>query len=34
MVFMLIATVILWKWYDLTPQKVAENKAKLAEMGL
>ncbi len=34
MIFMLFATLILWKWYNLTPEKVAENKTKLAEMGL
>jgi hypothetical protein len=31
---MLIATIILWKFFNLTPDKVKENKEKLAEMGL
>ncbi|MFX0087989.1 MAG: MFS transporter [Candidatus Hodarchaeota archaeon] len=30
----LICTLIFWKFYDLTPDKVAMNKAKLKEMGL
>jgi GPH family glycoside/pentoside/hexuronide:cation symporter len=34
MVFMFIGAIILWKFYDLTPDKVQQNKAKLAEMGL
>ena len=34
MIFMLIGTIILWKWYDLTPEKVRINKEKLAEIGL
>ncbi len=34
MVFMFIATIILWKFFTLTPDKVKENKEKLAEMGL
>ena len=29
-----IATVIFWKFYDLTPDKVAANKAKLEELGI
>jgi len=34
MIFMLIATVILWKLFKLTPDKVKKNKEKLAEMEL
>jgi GPH family glycoside/pentoside/hexuronide:cation symporter len=34
MIFMLIATILLWKFYKLTPDKVKENKEKLAELGL
>jgi Na+/melibiose symporter-like transporter len=34
MIFMLIATIILWKFFNLTPDKVKENKEKLAELGL
>jgi len=32
--FMGIGTLIFWKFYDITPQKSAEIKAKLKEMGL
>jgi len=34
MIFMLIATIILWKFYKLTPDKVKEIKEKLKEIGL
>ena len=30
----LITIFIFWKWYDLTPKNIAENKAKLKELGL
>lgn len=30
----LVCTLIFWKYYDLTPEKVEENKKKLAEMGI
>jgi GPH family glycoside/pentoside/hexuronide:cation symporter len=33
-ILVLITIFIFWKWYDLTPQKVAENKEKLKELGL
>jgi hypothetical protein len=31
---MLIAALLFWRLYDLTPEKVAANKAKLEEMGI
>jgi len=34
MIFMLIATIILWKYYKLTPEVVKMNKEKMAELGL
>lgn len=34
MIFMFIATIILWRYFKLTPDKVKENKEKLKEMGL
>ena len=34
MIFMLIATIILWRFFKLTPDKVKENKEKLAVIGL
>lgn len=34
MIFILLATLILWKFYDLTAEKVKRNKEKLGEMGL
>ena len=34
MIFMFIGSFILWKYYDLTPEKVKINKEKLAELGL
>jgi hypothetical protein len=33
-VVVLIATLLFWKLYDLTPDKVAANKAILEERGL
>jgi len=33
MIFMLIAAIILWKFYTLTPDKVRMNKEKIIEMG-
>ena len=33
-IIVLITTLIFWKWYDLTPDKVAENKGKLEELGI
>jgi Na+/melibiose symporter-like transporter len=30
----LIATLLFWRFYDLTPDKVAENKVKLKELGI
>ena len=33
-VFALILLIIFWKFYDLTPDKVANNKAKLKELGI
>ncbi len=33
-IIMLVATLLFWKFYDLTPQKVKENKAKLKELGI
>jgi Na+/melibiose symporter-like transporter len=32
-VVVLITTLIFWKYYDLTPEKIAENRKKLEEMG-
>ena len=34
MLFMLVSTIILWKFFKLTPDKVKENKAKLKELSL
>jgi len=34
MIFMLIATIVLWKFFKLTPEKVKENREKLKEIGL
>ncbi|MBD3338355.1 MAG: MFS transporter [Candidatus Lokiarchaeota archaeon] len=34
MLFMLAGALIFWKFYKLTPEKVAENQAKVEEMGL
>lgn len=33
-ILILITILIFWKYYDLTPDKVATNKAKLKELGL
>ncbi len=30
----LVMTIIFWRRYDLTPQKAAENRKKLEEMGI
>lgn len=34
MICMLIGGLIFWKWYDLTPEKVMANQARLKEMNL
>jgi len=31
---MLISTIVLWKYYDLTPEKVKVLKEKLEQIGL
>jgi len=33
-IFIFIGALILWKWYDLTPEKIQANQAKLVELGL
>ena len=33
-ILILVTLIIFWKYYELTPDKVAANKAKLKEMGL
>ena len=33
-IFVLITIILFWKFYDLTPEKVAQNKEKLKELGL
>jgi Na+/melibiose symporter-like transporter len=33
-ILVLVCTLIFWKFYDLTPDKVAANRAKLKELGL
>jgi Na+/melibiose symporter-like transporter len=33
-IFMLIATIIFWKFYDLTPDKVKLNQEKIIELNL
>ncbi len=33
-IFMLIGTIIFWKWYDLTPDKIEFNRVKLKELSL
>ncbi len=33
-ILVIVCTLIFWKWYDLTPDKVAANKAKLKEFEL
>jgi len=30
----LVMTIIFWRRYDLTPQKAAENRKKLEELGI
>lgn len=34
MILILLGTIIFWKWYDLTPEKVEINQEKVKEMGL
>jgi GPH family glycoside/pentoside/hexuronide:cation symporter len=34
MICILIGTLVFWKWYDLTPDKVAENQKKIIELNL
>jgi GPH family glycoside/pentoside/hexuronide:cation symporter len=34
MIFMLIAVIVLWRWYPLTPEKARINQEKVKEMGL
>ena len=34
MIFMFIATIVLWKFFKLTPEKVKENREKLKEISL
>jgi len=34
MIFMTISTIVLWKFYKLTPENVKHNKEKLKELGL
>jgi GPH family glycoside/pentoside/hexuronide:cation symporter len=33
-IFMLLAALIFWKWYDLTPERVKANQDKVKEIGL
>ncbi|MBY9020692.1 MAG: MFS transporter [Candidatus Lokiarchaeota archaeon] len=33
-IFALLLLIVFWKFYDLTPDKVASNKAKLKELGI
>lgn len=33
-ILMAIATILLWRWFTITPDKVKEYKEKIAEMGL
>ncbi len=33
-IFVLVGILLFWKFYDLTPDKVAENERKLEELGL
>lgn len=33
-IFVLITIILFWKFYDLTPEKVAQNKEKLKDLGL
>ena len=34
MIFMIIATIILWRFFKITPEVVEQNKKKLAELGI
>lgn len=34
MIFILLATIIIWKWYDLTPERVEINQRRIKELGL
>jgi len=34
MLFILATAIILWKKYDITPEKVKANQEKIKEMGL
>jgi GPH family glycoside/pentoside/hexuronide:cation symporter len=34
MICILIGTFVFWRWYDLTPNKVAENQKKIIELNL
>ncbi len=34
MIFMFIATIVLWRFYKLTPEKLEDVKKKLAELGI
>jgi Na+/melibiose symporter-like transporter len=34
MICILIGTLVFWKWYDLTPEKVAENQKIIKELNL
>jgi len=34
MIFILLATIIFWKWYDLTPEKVEVNQQRIETLGL
>ena len=33
-ILVLICTLLFWKYYDLTPEKVEENRIKLDELGI
>lgn len=33
-IFMAIGTLVFWKFYDITPEKSAEIKARLKELGI
>jgi Na+/melibiose symporter-like transporter len=33
-VIVLITIFLFWKWYDLTPDRIAENKVRMKDMGL
>ena len=34
MICILVGTFVFWKWYDLTPERVAENQKKIIELNL